>query len=314
MTALPSNRVLFLGTPEFSVPGLQALVAEGFHVAAVYTQPDRPAGRGLKVEPPPAKRAAEALCLPVFQPATLRNPDVWEQMRSLRPHVGVVAAYGKLLPPEVLSIPARGCVNIHPSLLPKHRGPAPVASAILAGDTETGVTIMLLDEGMDSGPVIAQERAPIQPGDTTGTLTQRLAHHGARLLVRVLPQWLAGALQAMPQDDAAATLCKKLGKEDGILDWSRPSRQLWFQVRACNPWPGAYTQWKGRMLKVWEAEPWEDGAGQAGRVVAVDGGCGVCTGAGVLRLTRVQLEGKAALSAGDFLNGARDFIGSRLPS
>jgi methionyl-tRNA formyltransferase len=234
----------------------------------------------------------------------------------LQPDLIVVAAYGRIIPEPVLSLPPFGCVNVHPSLLPKYRGASPVTAAILNGDAVTGVTIMLLDRGLDSGPILSQEQVEVAHRDTTGTLTQRLAKIGARLLQRTLPRWLNKEVQPQSQDHGQATMTRKVEKEDGRLDWGRPAQELERCVRAYNPWPGAFTRWQGKLLKVWEAEVLEHPLKELPGVVgAVDGGkVGVVTGAGVLGLVRVQLEGRAVLSGVEFVRGARGFVGSRLPS
>jgi methionyl-tRNA formyltransferase len=285
-------------------------------VAGVYTQPDRPAGRGQDLEPPPVKKLALARGLPVFQPETLNDAVEIAQLVALKPEVIVVAAYAHLLKKEILSLPPKGCVNLHPSLLPRYRGAAPVAGALLAGETATGVTVMLMDEGLDSGPILAQRSEGVLPADTTGSLTTRLADRGARLLVETLPRWLAGEITPRPQDPALATFTRKLEKEDGRLDWQKPGEQLWRQVRACYPWPGAYTTWSGRRLKIASAIMVPSMTAPPGRVVLLPPSqvapVGVGTGKGVLGLLRVQMEGKAEAGASDFMRGYRDFGGATL--
>ena len=306
-----------MGTAEFAVPPLEALLAQGYPVAGVYTQADKPAGRGLKLEQSAVRRCALQHGLAVLEPTTLRDSAVQEQLAALRPRVIVVAAYGKLLPPQVLALPPSGCVNIHPSLLPKYRGPSPVTAALLNGDTFTGVTIMLLDEGMDTGPLLAQERVAIALQDTTETLTHQLAQVGARLLMETLPRWVKGEVHPQPQDHTQASVTQKVEKRDAELDWSVPAPELERRIRAYSPWPGAYTRWHGRLLKVLESESCRGGEEQPpGKVVALSehGAVGVVTGSGVLLLSRVQLEGRSALSCQEFLRGARDFVGSLLAS
>jgi len=260
--------IVFLGTPAFAVPSLRRLVAEGFEIAAVYTRPDRPAGRGRHPAPPPVKTAALELGLEVRQPESLRDPAVLAELAALRPEAGVGAAYGQILRQEVLDIPARGVLNVHPSLLPRHRGASPIPAAILAGDAETGVTIILMDAGMDSGPVLAQRRVPIQDSDTTGILLSGLAEVAAGLLAETLPRWLRGEIQPQPQDDSQATKAPLLKKEQGAIDWSLPAVETWRRVRAYNPWPGAYTTIEGALLHVWEAWPLADGGAAPGTVVS----------------------------------------------
>ena len=308
-------RVVFMGTPDFAVPALQAL-ARDHELVGVVTQPDRPAGRGRQLAPPPVKEAALALGADVFQPPTLRRPEAVERLARWQPELVVVAAFGQILRPEVLAIPPHGCLNVHASLLPRYRGAAPIPAAILAGDGRTGVTIMRLDQGLDTGPLLAQAEWPIGPHDTAGSLTAALARLGAGLLVEVLPGWLAGAVVPRPQDDAQATYCRTLRKEDGLLDWALPAAHLDRQVRACDPWPGAYTTWAGQRLKVLRARPLPAGPAALpaapGRVLDLDPGVGVATGDGVLELVEVQLAGKAALDVHAFAQGRRDFVGSLL--
>lgn len=219
-------RIVFMGTPEFAVPVLERLLADEHEVVAIYTRPDRPAGRGRQLQESPVKRAATAHGLPVVQPRSLRRPEEIERLRQLRPDVVVVAAYGLILPPAVLEIPPGGCVNLHPSLLPRHRGPAPVAGTLLAGDEEAGVTIMRLDAGTDTGDILVQRAVPILPDDTTGTLTARLAAIGAELLAEVLPLWLVGRVVPRPQDDAQATYTQQMQKQEGEINWNRPAVEI----------------------------------------------------------------------------------------
>ncbi|MDP2954336.1 MAG: methionyl-tRNA formyltransferase [Chloroflexota bacterium] len=306
-------QLIFMGTPDFAVPVLERLLKLGHDVLAVYTQADKPSGRGREPVPPPVKRATGKHGLPTFQPEKLKE-DI-ERLEALKPEVIVVAAYGKLLPQRVLNIPPLGCLNLHPSLLPRHRGPAPISGAILAGDEETGASLMLMDAGMDTGPLLAQTRVPIHPQDTTGSLTDRLAQISAQLLEESLPRWVAGELKPQPQDHQQATYTHMLAKEQGEIDWKRPTLELWRQVRAFQPWPGSFTYWQGRLLKIVEATPLP-GAAEPGRVVALKGAValGVGTGEGVLGLRVIQLEGKRALTAEEFVRGARGFAGSLLPS
>lgn len=308
------ERIVFMGTPRFAVPTLEALAAQAsYELVCVVTQPDRPAGRGRQLAASPVKEAALARGLPVWQPATLRDPQAVEKLRALSPTLIVIAAFGQILRPEVLAIPPKGCLNVHASLLPRWRGAAPIPAAILAGDEETGVTIMLLDEGMDTGPILTQVSLPIHPDDTTGSLTERLALLGADLLIQTLPRWLAGEIQPRPQDHGQATACRPLRKEEGWLDWTCPAVQLSRQVRAYNPWPGAYTTWQGQRLKVLRAAPVEwHGDQPPGQVITLPEGMAVTTGEGALLLFEVQLAGKRAMSITAFLRGQQEFLGSRL--
>lgn len=310
-------RLVFMGTPEFALPSLERLLAEGHDVAAVYTQPDRPSGRGRGLEPPPVKRLALERGLAVAQPESLRPASEVERLSSFKPEAIVVAAYGLILPPPVLELPPLGCINVHPSLLPRHRGPSPVAAAILAGDSVIGVSIMLLDRGMDTGPILAQERLAITDDDTTGSLTDKLARLGAGLLARTLPLWQARLVAPQPQDEAQATYSRLLTKEEGGLDWGRPAVELWRRVRAFQPWPGCNTTWRGQRLKLLEAWPLPDAETEArtGEVLSVASGViAVQAGQGVLELRQLQLEGKRPVTAEEFVRGRRDFLGSKLPS
>ena len=303
-------RVAFMGTPAFAVPILGVLLGE-HQVVAVYTRPDQPAGRGQGLTPSPVKRLALERGLPVFQPATLKGEEA--ALRGLAPEVIVVAAYGLLLPPAVLAVTPRGCVNVHPSLLPRHRGPSPVAGAILAGGGTTGVSLMLMDQGYDTGPLLAQEALPILPHDTTLSLTERLAQAGARMLQQLLPQFLLGEVVPRPQE-GPATYTRLIKKEEGEMGWRLSARELGLRVRAFSPWPGTYTRFRGKRLEVLESYPVEaPGPWTPGRVRLLAAGAGVETGDGVLELQVVQLEGKKALPISDFLRGQRDFSGSVLP-
>ena len=307
------EKLIFMGTPDFAVPVLQALIGR-YEIVGVVTQPDRRAKRGRKLEASPVKVVALDNGLPVLQPLSLRHPDVVAELRALAPDVIVVAAYGQILPAEVLAIPPRGCLNVHASLLPRCRGAAPVSAAILAGYEETGVTIMLMDEGMDTGPILSQATCPISPQDTRESLRARLAQLGADLMVDTLPRWLAGAIEPQPQDHDQATYCCLIAKEDGLIDWSQPAIGICRSCRAYCSWPGLYTYWRGKLLKVLSAEalPQWAGEGEPGQVMALDEGLAVATAEGALLLIEVQLAGKRALSAGDFARGQRDFVGSVL--
>jgi methionyl-tRNA formyltransferase len=309
-----ADRVVFMGTPAFSVPSLEAL-AEHYTVVGVVTQPDRPAKRGRKVTPSPVKKAALALGLPVLQPTSLRQAETVAQLRTLEPRVIVVAADGEILRPQVLTIPPAGVINVHPSLLPKYRGASPIIGALLAGEQRTGVTIMLMDEGMDTGPIVKQRAVDIADGDTAGSLGDSLAKLGADLLLEALPEWLEGRIEPKAQDEAKATYTKPVAKGDAILDWSLPAYELWNRVRAYNPRPGASTEWRGTQLKILRArpEPWREGKEEPGLVIELAPGVvAVVCGQGVLVLEEIQLAGKRAVSAGDFVRGQRQFVGSRL--
>ena len=314
-------RVIFMGTPEFAIPCLEHLILNRHQVVAVYTQPDKPAGRGRSLVSPPVKKAAVALNLPVVQPISLRRADVVAQMAGFHPDVIVVAAFGHILPQSVLDIPRYGCINIHFSRLPRFRGASPVAAAILAGDEFSGISIMLMDEGLDTGPVLARASIPISVRDTTGSLTLKLSQVAARLLQEVLVHWQRGEITPQPQNEDEATYCGSISKEEGEIDWHLPAVALWRRVRAFYPWPGCYTRWQGKQLKIIEAVPLpEAGTPEAGRVVALSpvageskAAFGVYTGGGILGVLAVQLEGKRAMSAAEFLKGQRQFVGATLP-
>lgn len=310
-------RLVFMGSPQFAVSTLERLLASNYQVAAVYTQPDRPAGRGRGLLSSPVKQVAEGRGLTVVQPASLKAAGVVAQLKDFKPDVIVVAAFGQILPKSVLSIPRLGCLNIHPSLLPRFRGASPVASAILAGDDFTGVSLMVMDEGLDTGPVLARAQISISPGDTTGSLTAKLSWLGAQLLGEVLVGWSRGELTPQPQNEAEATYCGPIAKEAGEIDWRLSAAAIWRRVRAFNPWPGCYTRWRGKSLKIIEAAPLNgESTAKAGEVVVLTSkaGFGIGTGDGILGISRVQLEGKKAMSAAEFLRGQRDFIGAVLPS
>jgi methionyl-tRNA formyltransferase len=307
-----------MGTPEFAVPTLQALHTQsadrGWEVVAVVTQPDRPAGRGQKLVAPPVKEQALAYRLPVLQPASLRkDPAAVDALAELAADVFVVAAYGLILPKRVLALPAYGCINVHASLLPAYRGASPIAAAILDGRAETGVSVMLMDEGMDTGPVLAQARQPIAGDDTTPALSARLAEQGAALLAATLPGWLAGSVPPIPQDElpGGPSVCRLIRKEDGAIDWTQPAAMIERMTRAYAPWPSAYTTWRGAPLKIWQAAV-RPGNTPAGAVVATPDGPAVGTGDGLLLLRSVQPAGKRAMNAISLVNGAPDFVGSRL--
>lgn len=308
-------RVVFMGTPDFAVPSLRALAETGdYNIVSVITQPDRPAGRGREMRPSDVKVAAEELALPVWTPETLKDDDAVERLRELSPDVGVVAAYGEILRPNVLDIPPYGFVNVHASLLPKYRGAAPIPEAILNGDDSAGVTIMLMDEGMDTGPILAQRSIPVRPDETGGSLFERLAALGAELLIEVLPRWLQGDITPRPQNDEAATVTRMLKKEDGRIDWSAPAVQIERQIRAYTPWPGSFTTWQGDRLKVIEAHTTDNSVDNVapGTVEMLDADVAVATGAGWLVLDKVQLAGKNVVAADEFVNGYQDFVGSQL--
>ncbi len=310
-----------MGTPQFAVPSLQAL-AEGPYSITVVTQPDRPAGRGGHATAPPVKKFAQELGLPILQPDTLRDPAFRAQLAALQPKVTVLVAYGEYLAPSLLELPRRGSINLHPSLLPRWRGSTPVQSAILAGDTEAGVTIIRMDRGLDTGPILAQRSTPIEPGETHVQLVERLAGLGARLLAEALPLWLRGEIEATPQSEEGATLSHTLKKEDGLINWSLPAQEISRRVRALQPWPGTHTFWAGRLLKILEARPLpasqeppaggEPGLLFSSREPGAPRLLAVWTGRGALELLQVQLAGKPPVAAQALLTGYPQMVGSVL--
>ena len=310
-------RIVFMGTPDFAVATLRAL-AQAHTIAGVVTQPDRPSGRGRVPQASAVKQFALGAGLPVIQPQRLREPQALAQLQAWTPELIVVAAFGQILRPAVLDLPPHGCLNVHASLLPRHRGAAPITAAILAGDAETGITIMRMDPGLDTGPILAQSSMPVHPDDTTESLSQRLAPLGASLLLQVIPDYLAGQLQPVPQDNALVTYAPQLKKEDGRLDFTRPAVDLERRVRALTPWPGAFAPWPDpaggppRALKILRAAVLDQRLGEAGQVVATPLGPAVGCDAGALLLLEVQAPGKRPIPAADFALGARNFIGSRL--
>lgn len=302
-------RILFMGTPEFACPTLEALIRAGYPVVAVVTQPDRPAGRGGKLQAPPVKRLAEAHGIPVLQPRRVRHPDVVAQLRALAPDLVVTAAFGQILSAEVLAVPRLGCLNVHASLLPRWRGAAPIHRAVMAGDTETGITIMWMDEGLDTGDILLQRAIPIGPLETAGEVHDRLAALGAELAVEAVRLVEEGRAPRIPQDHARATYAAKLTPEDERIDWRESATQVVNRIRGLNPWPVAHTTWQGQILKVWMAEPWPEPvpAAPPGTVVAVvrDKGPVVACGEGAVLLTRLQPAGKRPMEAAAFLAGHR---------
>ena len=309
-------RVIFMGSPEFAVLPLEHLILNHYQVVAVYTQPDKPGGRGRSLVSTPVKRAAVAHQLPVIQPASLKDAEAVAQLADFHPDIIVVAAFGQILPQSVLDIPGHGCINLHPSLLPRFRGASPVASTILAGDDFTGVSVMLMDKGLDTGPVLARAQIPISAQDTTGSLTAKLSLIAAQLLLEVLPGWLKGELTPQPQDEAEATHSVPISKPEGKIDWHLPAIDIWRRVRAFHPWPGCYATRQGKQLKIIEAVPLPgEGTPDIGQVIAMAGtkaAFGVGTGSGILGVLTLQMEGKRAMPAVDFLKGQRQFIGTIL--
>ena len=312
-------RVVFMGTPAAVTPVLARLCGmEEVAVAAAVTPPDRGQGRGRRAEPTAVKAVAMRLGVPVWQPEELRSRESLGYLAGLRPDVIVVAAYRMFLPPAVLGLPSGGCLNLHPSLLPRHRGASPVAAAIVAGDDVTGVSLMLMDAGMDRGPVIARREYALDGTERAGELTERLFALGADLLADCLAPWMEGELSAIPQDEAGATVSRRLERGDGLADWGESAVALERRLRGYDPWPGLYTTWGGRTLKLLEVTVLPDartGAVEPGTVVAVGTatkGLYIVTGDGLLVCSRLQLEGRRAITGEEFLRGYPDIVGARL--
>jgi methionyl-tRNA formyltransferase len=304
-------RLVYMGTPQFAVPPLRALASAGHEIAGVVTRTDKPAGRGRTLAPPPVKSAAQELSTPVFQPKRVREPDFVRTLTDLAPEVIVVAAYGQILPGEILTVPRFGCINIHASLLPRYRGAAPINWAIIRGERETGITIMQMDEGMDTGAIVAQERIPIEPSDTAGSLTGKLSLLGSRMIVEALSRIASDTLSLEPQDHAKATMAPLLKKEDGLIDWTLSAQEIGNRVRGLFPWPGAYGFLGGKMVKILEVET-AVGSAEPGEIVTPGGDeLAAGTGAGLLKVLRLQPEGKKPMTAAEFLRGHRNVIGRK---
>ena len=316
------TKIVFMGTPDFAVPSLTALISAGYAIAAAVTQPDRPQGRKRELAPPPVKIVAERHGIPVLQPERIRDPEAVDAIRKLAPDLIVTAAYGQILPKALLDLPRLGCINVHGSLLPKYRGGAPIQHALMNGEEKTGVTIMYMAEGLDTGDMISKIEVPIGIEDDAGTLFDKLSAAGADLLVRTLPDLIAGRIRAVPQNDAEATYARTLTRDDERIDWSAPALTVYNRIRALRPRPGAYTLLGGETLKIWRAlppaEPSEGGGenapdGSAGASTAVPGTVlkvlpafiEVAAGDGPIRLTEVQPAGKKAMPVADFINSGR---------
>ncbi len=302
--------VVFMGTPEFALPALRALITR-HEVSGVVTMPDSPSGRGRALHISPVKQLALEHGLPLLQPRSLRRDEAFADLCRWHADVFVVAAFGQILPQRVLDIPSRGSLNIHASLLPRWRGAAPMQAAIRNGDTHSGASIMQMEAGLDSGPVLAQQAVPLAPDETAQSLHDRLAPLGAELLMAMLPDWLAGRIDVQTQDEALVTLAPQLRKQDGLIDWSLTADSIERQVRAYTPWPGSYTAWGGRQLKILEATV-ATGAAAPGQVVAYEAGIAIGTGAALLLPLRLQLAGRSAQACDAFLRGQRDIIGAQL--
>jgi methionyl-tRNA formyltransferase len=306
-TITPMNpRIVFMGSPEFALPSLQKLAAS-YPVVGVVTQPDRPAGRGRVLTPPPVKLLSDELGIPVIQPRRLSEPAAFEHLKFWAPELIIVAAFGQILRPAVLDLPKLGCINVHGSLLPRWRGAAPIQAAILNGDETTGITIMCMDPGVDTGPLLSQKTIPIVPDDTSATLTNKLAVLGAELLIETLPGYLSGDLLPTPQDEHLATYAPMIKKEEGQLDFSLPASQVDRKIRAFNPWPGAYTYLDDKILKIHKSHVIEGIAGLSGKRVTYHGLPAVFTVDGLLVLDELQLAGKNIQSGKHFLQGVRNW-------
>ena len=305
-------RVVFMGSPVFAVPSLEALAAAGCKLAGVVTQPDRPAGRGARTAPPAVKVAAEALGVEVAQPETLKDAAIIERIAAWRPEVIVVAAYGRILPRAVLAIPARGCINVHASLLPRWRGASPIAASILAGDAETGVTIMEMVAKMDAGAIVSQSAEAILPDDTAGTLEPRLARLGAVLLVETLPGWFARTIQPREQDDGVATYCRTIEKSEGSLRKTMTVNEAERAVRAYNPWPGAAVTYLGERLALWRARVADGPEAAVGSLALIGRAPAVRFDDGWLALDEVQRPGGRRVTGEQFVNGERGSLASRV--
>ena len=309
-------RVIFMGSPQIAVPSLEQLAAGNYNLVAVYTQPDRPAGRGRALAASPVKETALRLGIKVCQPESLKPAEKLAELAALKPDVIAVCAYGQILPQALLDIPPFQCLNVHYSLLPRHRGASPVMAAILAGDEFSGVTVQLVRKKLDTGPLLASAAVPIDSQDTTGTLSKKLSIVGATLLDEALSGWLRGEITPREQDESRATYFGQIAKEAGEINWSEPAVVIWRGIRAYQPWPGAYSTWKGKQLKINEASviPGEKTA-ETGKVISLGhAGIGITTGEGILKVTTIQYEGKKAMHARAFIHGQQDFVGSILPT
>ncbi|WP_456455967.1 methionyl-tRNA formyltransferase [Thermovibrio sp.] len=302
-------KVVFMGTPDFAVPSLKALKREGYEIPLVITQPDRPAGRGKKLKPPPVKVLAEELGLKVYQPEKVKeNRELKEILEEIKPDLIVVAAYGKILPEWLLNLPKYGILNVHASLLPKYRGASPIQWAILNGEDETGVTVMKVIPELDAGPILSQEKVKIEEEDNAKTLHDKLASLGAELLVKTIPEFISGRIKPVPQDEAKATYCPQIRKEMGRVNWKEGSREIFNKVRAFYPWPCAFTSFRGKGIKLIKVRPVE-GEGRPGEVIGVKGGLKVATGKGALLIERLKPEGKREISGEEFVRGYRVKVG-----
>jgi methionyl-tRNA formyltransferase len=304
-------RILFMGSPQFAVPILCALASK-YNLIGVVTQPDRPAGRGKLLRPSPVKIVAQDLNLTILQPTKLRDDNVISQIEELKPELIIVAAYGQILPKRVLDIPPHGSLNIHASLLPRWRGAAPIQAAILHGDEETGISVMLMDPGLDTGPILSQRSVTIQSHETAGDLSLRLATIGADLLIETIPGYLGGEINPIPQDDSLATYAPMIQKSEGALDFTKSAAQLSKQIRAFEPWPTSFFHWKGQRIVMKKAHARAWNAVEPGRVILVDKYPAITTIDGIFVLEEIQPAGKKMMSGDAFVRGSPEFIGATL--
>lgn len=311
------TKIVFFGTPEISVAFLEGLVNQGLSPALVVTQPDRPVGRKQILTPPSVKVAAQKLSLPLLQISTFKDPTVIDQLRALNSDVYVVVAFGLIFPKSVLELPKFGCINVHASLLPKYRGASPIQAPILQGDNETGITIMKMDPGMDTGPILQSKNIPVDQDETTPSLTEKMMRIGPVFLNQVLTDYLAGKIQPAAQDNESATYTKLINKSDGLIDWNQNAAAIERKIRAYQPWPGTFTYWNDKKLDIIEAEHSTKMSTQSpGMLLNLDGEIGITTGGGmegnVLLLKRVRLESKRAMTIEDFLHGQPDFLKGKI--
>ena len=318
-------KILFMGTPEFAVPYFEALLDQGFEIVVVVTKPDRPQGRHLRLVSPPVKEAAQRRKIPFFQPPTLKDEKLSEILAQFQPDLGVVVAYGKILPAWLLSLPKYGCLNVHASLLPSYRGPAPIQRAIMAGDKKVGVTIQIMEEGLDTGDILAQSALSIEPDDTAGTIEKKLQKSGSQLLVKTIPDFVAGKISPANQDESAATYASKVEKDEAQIRWDEPAEKIRDLIRALNPHPGSFTLFRGKRLKVWRAqivknlelsalasEFGSSGEVAPGTIIYLSKGLVATTATDPLELVEVQPEARNRMRDAEFVRGYRVKIGEKL--
>ncbi len=307
-------KIIFMGTPDFAVPSLQALIGSGDEIVAVVCQPDKPKGRGLEMAAPPTKVIAEKHGIPVLQPQKIKTEEFFNELKKFSPDLICVAAYGKILPKNILDLPPHGCINVHASILPKYRGAAPINWAIIRGEKITGITTMKMDEGMDTGDMLLKKEIPIEDEDTGETLSQKLSLIGAELLIETIKLLKERRLNPIPQDHSQATYAPMLKKEDGKIIWSKSAEEVRNLIRGALPWPGAYTTLDGKLLKIYKARV-SDGVGNPGEVIKSDSGIlRIATGSGALDVLELQIEGGKRLKAEEFLRGRKIKEGSVLGS